>query len=77
MLQTYEATIDAEGNIRLLEPVHLTAGHRVLVTVLTEATPDTLALELALDTALLSEQSLAEDWMRPEEDDAWAHLQEA
>lgn len=25
----------------------------------------------------LSESSLAEDWMRPEEDAAWAHLQPA
>ncbi len=28
------------------------------------------------DTALLSEQSLAEDWNRPEEDAAWSHLQQ-
>jgi uncharacterized protein (DUF433 family) len=27
-------------------------------------------------TALLSEQSLAEDWNRPEEDEAWSHLQQ-
>lgn len=25
--------------------------------------------------ALLSEKALAEDWNRPEEEDAWAHLQ--
>ena len=24
--------------------------------------------------ALLSEQALAEDWLKPEEDNAWAHL---
>jgi hypothetical protein len=28
-------------------------------------------------TALLSEQALAEDWNRPEEDEAWSHLQKA
>ncbi len=28
-------------------------------------------------TALLSEAALAEDWNRPEEDDAWSHLQPA
>ena len=36
------------------------------------------ALQPALivsETALLSEAALAEDWMRPEEDEAWAHLQ--
>jgi len=26
---------------------------------------------------LLSEQALEGDWNRPEEDDAWAHLQQA
>jgi hypothetical protein len=24
---------------------------------------------------LLSEEALAEDWLRPEEDEAWSHLQ--
>ncbi len=28
-----------------------------------------------LDDALLSESALAEDWLRPEEDAAWEHLQ--
>jgi len=29
----------------------------------------------ASDTALLSEQVLARDWLRPEEDEAWASLE--
>jgi len=29
------------------------------------------------ETALLSEAALAEDWLRPEEDEAWAYLQRA
>lgn len=29
----------------------------------------------ASETALFSEQALAVDWNRPEEDEAWAHLQ--
>lgn len=33
------------------------------------------ALEVS-ETALLSEQALAEDWNRPEEDEAWSHLQQ-
>ncbi len=69
MLQTYEATIDKKGRIRLKEPITLPAGYRVLVTVLEEP-----ALPIP-ETALLSEQALAEDWNRPEEDAAWAHLQ--
>jgi len=27
------------------------------------------------ETALMSESALAEDWLRPEEDKAWSHLQ--
>ncbi len=27
------------------------------------------------ETALLSQQALEEDWQRPEEDEAWSHLQ--
>jgi len=27
------------------------------------------------ETALLSEKALAKDWLRPEEDEAWANLQ--
>lgn len=34
-------------------------------------------VSIAHDTALLSEAALAEDWNRPEEDKAWAHLQQA
>jgi len=30
---------------------------------------------LTLEPTLLSERALAEDWNRPEEDAAWAHLQ--
>lgn len=69
MLQTYEATVDKKGRIRLKEPVKLPPGHRVLVTVLEKT-----AVQVP-ETALLSEQSLAEDWNRPEEDAAWDHLQ--
>ena len=27
------------------------------------------------DSALLAEPALAQDWLKPEEDEAWAHLQ--
>jgi hypothetical protein len=69
MLQTYEATVDEKGNIRLIEPVALPVGRRVLITILEE--PAAVS-----ETALLSEASLAEDWNRPEEDEAWSHLQQ-
>jgi hypothetical protein len=29
------------------------------------------------ESALLSQAALAEDWNRPEEDEAWAHLSQA
>ncbi len=72
MIQTVEAVIDEQGNVRLLGSVQLPGPRRALVTIL-EETP----VELANETALLSEAALAEDWNRPEEDAAWSHLQSA
>jgi len=71
MIQTVEATIDANGQVRLLGPVTVDAPRRALVTVLEEpaAVPG--------EAALLAEAALAEDWLRPEEDAAWDHLQPA
>lgn len=49
-------------------------------TNLPEARSSSVLQEKALaelsETALLSEQALAEDWNRPEEDAAWSHLQQ-
>jgi hypothetical protein len=70
MIQTIKAVVDEHGRVRLLEEVKLTGVRRALVTILEEA-PSSEASEIAL----LSEQSLAEDWERPEEDEAWSHLQ--
>ncbi len=36
MSRIFEATIDADGNIRLLEPVQLPSERRALVTILEE-----------------------------------------
>jgi len=72
MIQTLEAVIDERGAVRLLEAVHLSAARRALVTILEDE-----PLTQRTETALLSETALAEDWNRPEEDAAWAHLQEA
>jgi hypothetical protein len=69
MMRTVEAVIDAGGNVRLLEEIQLPAARRALVTILDDSPgiPD--------NDALLSQAALAEDWDRPEEDAAWAHLQ--
>jgi hypothetical protein len=71
MIQTLEAIVDESGAVRLLEPVHLDRRHRALVTILADEPAE------FHETALLSEATLAVDWSRPEEDAAWAHLQQA
>jgi hypothetical protein len=70
VVQTVEAVIDERGNVRLLEEVHIPSARRALVTILGDE-----AAILVNETALLSEQALAEDWNRPEEDAAWSYLQ--
>ena len=69
MLQTLEAIVDELGQVRLTQPIKLPPGRRALVIILDEP-----AVGVS-ETALLSEQVLAEDWDRPEEDKAWSHLQ--
>ena len=69
MVQTIEAVIDEDGNVRLLEPVRLPSARRALLTIL-EDRPGAGTPEVAL----LSEAALAEDWNRPEEDEAWSYL---
>lgn len=71
MIRTVEAVIDEDGNIRLLEPIHPSKARRALVTILDEHPAARVS-----ETALLSEAALAQDWNRPEEDEAWAHLQQ-
>ncbi len=71
MLTTVEAVIDEAGNVKILQPISLQGTRRALLVVLDEP-----ALNVS-ETALLSEAALAEDWLRPEEDEAWAYLQQA
>lgn len=68
MLQAIEAEIDKEGNIRLTEEISLKEKHKALVIILDEK-------EEITETALLSETTLAKDWDRAEEDDAWKAYQ--
>ena len=69
MLRTVEAVIDERGRVHLLEPVELPAARRALVTILEDEPA------IAHETASLSEAALAKDWLRPEEEAAWSHLQ--
>jgi hypothetical protein len=66
MLRTIEVEIDVSGQVHPLEGASKLPPGRGLLTLLTPAVDD--ALQLA-------EDALAEDWLRPEEDAAWAHLQ--
>ena len=70
MLQTIEATIDEQGNVRLQQPIQLSKLRRAYVTILADE-------QDIPEAALLSEAALAEDWDRPEEDAAWSHLHPA
>jgi hypothetical protein len=71
MIQTVEAVVAPDGQVRLLGPVAVTGPRRALVTVLEEPAA------IPGETALLAEAALAADWNRSEEDAAWSHLQPA
>ncbi len=71
MIRTIEATIDKDGRVHLSEPVQLPKARRAIVTILEEEP------RIIPSAALLSEEALAKDWNRPEEDEAWSHLNPA
>jgi hypothetical protein len=67
MARTIEVEIDEAGAIHPLDPtVKLPTGRAVLAWPASED----------VSPALMSEKALA-DWLRPEEDEAWAYLQQA
>ncbi|HQS58037.1 MAG: hypothetical protein B7Y56_03725 [Gallionellales bacterium 35-53-114] len=66
MLTTIEVTIDKTGHLHSVESGQIIKPGRALLTWLE---PDT-----AHEPALLAEAALAQDWVNPEEDAAWAHL---
>ena len=67
MLTTIEVTIDKSGHLHCVEPKQTIKPGRALLTWLE---PDA-----ATEPALMAEATLAQDWLNPEEDAAWAHLQ--
>jgi len=68
MIQTLEAIVSETGSVRLLSEISLKESRRALVMILEEEPK-------VSETELLSELSLAKDWLRDEENDAWLHLQ--
>jgi len=65
MLQTIEVQIDYDGIVHPIESTDKLPAGRALLTLLEPSSNE---------TAFLSERALAEDWLKPEEDDAWGHL---
>jgi len=71
MLKTFKATLERDGRLRLPKKVRLSRERKVMVTFLDDD-PETSDSQT---TSSLSESALARDWNRPEEDEAWQHLQ--
>ncbi|MDP2828861.1 MAG: hypothetical protein Q8O37_09655 [Sulfuricellaceae bacterium] len=68
MMTTLEAVLAPNGMLKFSEPVPLDSPQQVLVTFI--APTDETLCGLGL-----SESSLGVDWLRDEEEQAWAHLQ--
>ncbi len=64
MMQAVRATIDAQRHVYYSEPVRVDAPRQALVIFLDEGN----------ETTLLAQSALANDWLKPEEDAAWANL---
>ena len=69
MENLYEAVVQPDGRIRLNTSVHLQKSLKVLVAV-PRCIRDSVLSEIAL-----SEPSLSDDWLNPDGDEAWSHLQ--
>ena len=65
-MRTVRAVVENNGSLRPLEDLSLRVGERVSIAVLGPSD----------EVTLLSQAALADDWERPEEDEAWAHLQD-
>jgi hypothetical protein len=63
-----EAIVEQDGRIRLRSPGPLETGTNVFVSISQKGR------DSAICGLVLSERSLAEDWLNVEEDEAWAHL---
>ena len=79
MTQTYEAVLQPNGQLQFLDlaTTALLTPQRVLVTFTQEIMQEAGPVDTTACGATLSEAALAQDWLRDEEDAAWAHLQVA
>jgi hypothetical protein len=74
MINAVEAYFE-NGRIGLVEPIPSWVDPSTKVIVLFSKSDAAQVNDEAISGTLLSERSLAVDWLRPEEDAAWAHLQ--
>ena len=74
MLNAIEAYVE-NGRIGLSEPIPSWVDPSTKIIVLFSNSQVIQPRDETISGLLLSEQSLAVDWLRPEEDAAWAHLQ--
>ncbi|NBO09822.1 MAG: hypothetical protein EBV30_10905 [Actinobacteria bacterium] len=65
----YEVVAETEGHIHLSRAIHLEKDLEVFVV------GPQFEEDLALSGIALSDPSLADDWLNPDEEEAWAHLQ--
>jgi hypothetical protein len=77
MLNAFEAVIQPNGYAQFLEPKPpiFDVPTKVYVLVQSPMTSPSDRRDEARSGLQLSESSLAADWLKPEEDAAWAHLQ--
>jgi len=69
MLRTFEATIDEHGRVIPGEPIKVLRMTPALVTIFDDDASDGLH-----EVMILAESALADGWVGPEADAAWAHL---
>ena len=75
MIHTYQAIINQQGIVNLLQPIDIKEPKRALLIVFDNDFEDSFYKKS--DSYIFSESSLEKDWNRPEEDEAWAYLNQA
>ena len=73
MIHTLQAVVNGDGGVQLLQELSINSPKRALLIVFDEEYEESV-YEKSLPY-ILSESSLAVDWNRQEEDQAWAYLQ--
>lgn len=75
MIHTYQAIINQQGFVQLLQPLVFEESKRAILIVFDNDVEDSFLEKSA--SYILSESSLEKDWKRPEEDEAWEYLNQA